>query len=155
MPDDVLDNKIVTTRKLSLLSFILFNFSMHIFLSILFNWLILWAISFFIPFNAATGVWVMANGWIQLFFIGGIILWVLNFIVRPLLKLIWLPFLLITFWLFILVINGVILWLLENIIKLLSITWVSFEIKGVVNFIIAVAIFTVFNTIYNTFLKKG
>ena len=79
----------------------------------------------------------------------------MNFIVRPLLKLIGLPFIFLTFGLFILVINGVILWLLEGIIKLLSITGVSFEIRGAVNFIIAVAIFTVFNTIYNTFFKKG
>jgi putative membrane protein len=128
---------------------------MQIFLSILCNGIILWAMSYFLPLNSVTNTGVLANGGLQLFFIGGIILWVLNFVVRPLLKLIGLPFIFLTFGLFILVINGIILWLLENIIKLLSITNVAFEIRGVVNFIIAVAIFTVFNTIYNTFLKKG
>jgi len=121
---------------------------MHIFLSILFNGIILWAISYFLPE-------VTATGGIQLFFIWGIILGVLNFIVRPVLKLIGLPFVFITFGLFILVINGIILWLLENIIHLLSIPNVAFKISGAVNFIIAVAIFTVFNTIYTTFFKKS
>ena len=40
---------------------------MHIFLSILFNGIILWAISYFLPE-------VTATGGLQLFFIGGIIL---------------------------------------------------------------------------------
>lgn len=78
----------------------------------------------------------------------------LNFAVKPLLKIIWLPFIMLTFGLFILVINWIILYLLERIIAWLSIDWVFFHIYGTLNFIIAVAIFTVFNIIYNTFLKK-
>ncbi|EKE29480.1 MAG: hypothetical protein ACD_2C00164G0001 [uncultured bacterium (gcode 4)] len=125
---------------------------MKIFFSIFFNALILYAIAFFMP--VVWDTWVVANWGIQLYFIGWVILGLLNFVVKPLLKLIWLPFMLLTFWLFILVINGIILYLLQRIIAGLNIPNVVFEINWALNFIIAVAIFTVFNIIYNTFLKK-
>jgi uncharacterized membrane protein YvlD (DUF360 family) len=60
----------------------------------------------------------------------------------------------LTFWLFILVINGIILKFLEKAIQAISIHGVTYEIHGIVNFLIAVAIFTVFNTIANTLVKK-
>ena len=120
---------------------------MKIIISILFNALILFAITYFLPDVKA--LWEL-----KLFFIGWVVLWVLNFFVRPILKIIWLPFILFTFWLFILVINGIILFLLEKIIIGLNIEWVSFALNGTANFIIAVAIFTIFNTIYNTFIKR-
>ncbi|EKD66828.1 MAG: hypothetical protein ACD_49C00009G0053 [uncultured bacterium (gcode 4)] len=120
--------------------------NMKIIISIIFNALILFAITYFLPDVKA--LWDL-----KLFFIWWVVLWVLNFFVRPILKIIWLPFILLTFWLFILVINGIILFLLEQIIKGLNIEWVEFALNGTANFIIAVAIFTIFNTIYNTFIK--
>jgi len=119
---------------------------MKIIISIIFNALILFAITYFLPDVKA--LWDL-----KLFFIWWVVLWVLNFFVRPILKIIWLPFILFTFWLFILVINGIILFLLEKIIIGLNIEWVEFALNGTANFIIAVAIFTIFNTIYNTFIK--
>lgn len=120
---------------------------MKIFISVVFNWLILFAISQFMP------EWVTAIWGLKLYFVWWVVLWLLNFTVRPLLKILWLPFLILTLGLFIFVINGVILYLLQNIIRWLNIAWVEFEIKWIVNFIIAVAIFSIFNTMYNTFLK--
>ncbi|MCK9272521.1 phage holin family protein [Candidatus Gracilibacteria bacterium] len=119
---------------------------MKIIISILFNALILYAITFFLP-------GITADGGLKLFFVGGVVLGMLNFFVKPFLKLFGLPFIIFTFGLFILVINGIILFLLEKIILILNIEGVSFSINGL-NFVIAVAIFTIFNTIYNTFIKK-
>ena len=127
---------------------------MHLLFSVAFNALILWAIGHFLPYDAATQTGVIMGGGWQLYIAGGIILGLLNAIVRPILKLLGFPFILLTFGLFILVINGIILKLLENIIGLLNISGVAYEIKGIVNFIIAVAIFTLFNIVYNAFLKK-
>lgn len=127
---------------------------MKIFFSILFNALILYAIVFFMPFQETLEVWVKATWDLKLYFVGWVVLGLLNFAIRPILKLLGLPFIIVTFGLFILVINGVILFLLEKIIAWLSIPWVTFSIHGILNFIIAVAIFTIFNTIYNTFFKK-
>ncbi|MDD2566261.1 MAG: phage holin family protein, partial [Candidatus Gracilibacteria bacterium] len=105
-------------------------------------------------FQDVLEVGVKVTGGLKLYFIGGVILGLLNYTIKPILKILGLPFIIITFGLFILVINGVILFLLEKIIAGLSIPGVTFSIHGILNFIIAVAIFTIFNTIYNTFFKK-
>lgn len=127
---------------------------MKVFFSILFNALILFAIVFFMPYQDALKIWVIATWDLKLYFVWWVVLGLLNFAIKPILKLLGLPFIMITFGLFILVINWVILFLLEKIISLLNIPWVTFSIHGILDFLIAVAIFTVFNTIYNTFFKK-
>lgn len=121
---------------------------MKVLISILVNAFILFLIWYFMP------AWVREVWWMKLYFIWWVVLWILNSVIRPILKIIWFPFLILTFWLFIFVINGVILFLLQKIILGLNIEWVTFEINWFANFVIAVAIFTVFNTIYNTFLKS-
>ncbi len=127
---------------------------MKILISILFNGLILFAISYFLPYNATTQTWVIATWSWQLYITWWLVLGVLNFAIKPILKLLWLPFIIISLGLFMFVINWIILYLLEMIIKGLSIEGVGFTIKGIIEFIIAVAIFTIFNTIYNTLIKK-
>jgi putative membrane protein len=120
---------------------------MKILLAIIFNGLILFGISYFLPE-------VQAEGGIKLYFVAGIVLWLLNTFVRPILKIFGFPFIILTLGLFSLVINGVILMLLEKIITILNITWVSYDLGGWLNFAFAVVIFTVFNTLYGTFFKK-
>ena len=126
---------------------------MRIFFSVACNALILWAIATLLPPDPITGMGVIASGGWQLYLAGGIVLGVLNGVVRPILKLLGFPFVIMTFGLFILVINGIILKLLESIIHVLNINGVTYSIEGIVNFAIAVAIFTVFNIVYNAFLK--
>jgi putative membrane protein len=119
---------------------------MKIFFSILLNASILYAIAYLIPEVVALGGW-------QLYLIAGVILGVLNTFIKPILKVLGFPFIIITFGLFTLVINGVILLLLQKIITLLNIAGVSYQIDGWVNFAIAVVIFSIFNTIYGAFFK--
>ncbi|MFA6090529.1 MAG: phage holin family protein [Candidatus Gracilibacteria bacterium] len=127
---------------------------MKIFISVLANAAILFGLAYFLPYDTTTQTGILANGGWQLYIAGGIILGLLNVFVRPILKILGFPFILITFGLFILVINGIILWLLENIINLLGISGVNWQIDGFVNFAIAVAIFTLFNIVANTLVKK-
>ncbi len=122
-------------------------FIMRVLFSIFFNGLILYAIVKLLPETIATGD-------IKLYFIWGVILWLLNTIVRPILSILGFPFMILTFGLFLLVINGIILSLLESIIHALNIAWVSFSTGSFANFAIAVVIFTFFNTLYNVFFKK-
>lgn len=82
------------------------------------------------------------------------VLGLLNAFVRPILKVLGFPFVVLTFGLFLLVINGIILALLEKIILALNISGIQFSTGGFVNFAIAVVIFTVFNTIYGVFFKR-
>jgi len=89
------------------------------------------------------------------YIIGGIILWGINITIRPILKILSLPLFFIFFGFVAFVINGVILKLFSYIINdLLVIPWVGYEINGWVNFLIAVAIFTVLNMIYSLLISK-
>jgi putative membrane protein len=119
---------------------------MKIFFSILLNASILYAIAYLIP--EVTALW----GW-QLYLVAGVILGVLNTFIKPILKVLGFPFIIITFGLFTLVINGVILLLLQKIISFLNISGVAYSIDGWTNFAIAVVIFSIFNTIYGAFFK--
>ncbi len=60
----------------------------------------------------------------------------------------------LTLGLFILVINGIILKLLEKAIQAIGINGVTYDIHGIAIFAIAVAIFTLFNTIASVLVKK-
>ena len=127
---------------------------MKILISVLANAAILFGVAYFLPYDTTTDSGIVATGGWQLYIAGGIILGLLNVVVRPLLKIVGFPFMLLTFGLFILVINGIILKLLEKAIQASGINGVSYEIHGIVIFAIAVAIFTVFNIVANTFVKK-
>lgn len=120
---------------------------MRLLFSIAANAAILYAIAYFLPEVTATGGW-------KLYLVGGVVLGILNTFIRPILKLLGLPFILLTFGLFILVINGIILALFEKIILVLNVSGIAFETGGFTNFAIAVVLFTIFNTIYGVFFKK-
>jgi len=72
------------------------------------------------------------------------------------LRILSLPLFFLFFGLVSFVINGVVLFLFSYIINnILIIPGVGYEINGTVNFIIAVAIFTILNTLYSLlFFKK-
>lgn len=120
---------------------------MKIFISILANGLILYGMGLLLPE-------IVATGGIKLYFIGGVVLGLLNTFIKPILGILGFPFMILTFGLFTLVINGVILVLLEKIIAALNIVGVAYHISGWANFAIAVVIFTIFNTLYGAFFKR-
>lgn len=127
---------------------------MKILISVLANAIILFGVAYFLPYDAATGTGIVATGGWQLYIAGGIILGLLNLLVRPILKIIGFPFMILTLGLFTLVINGIILKLLEKAIQAIGINGVTYEIQGIAIFAIAVAIFTLFNTIASVLVKK-
>jgi len=90
------------------------------------------------------------------YIIWGIILGIINTLIRPVLKILSLPLFFLFFGLVSFVINGIVLYLFTYIINtLLIIPDVWYEINGLINFVIAVAIFTVLNTLYWViFFKK-
>lgn len=100
--------------------------------------------------------WYLSLEAMKTYIIGWIILWAINVTIRPVLKILSLPLFFIFFWLVAFVVNGVILKLFTYIINdILIIPWVWYEINGWINFLIAVAIFTVLNMIYSLlFFKK-
>ncbi len=139
---------------------------MRIVLSILINALILFAITYLLSANPEKWIpngvilgclecsYTSLQAW-KTYLIWWIILWVMNVTIRPLLKILSLPFYLIFFSLVWFVVNGIILTLFDYIVNtVLSIPWVAYSINGTVNFVIAVAIFTFLNMFYSLIFTK-
>jgi putative membrane protein len=117
----------------------------------------LYAIVFLLWANAdgTLEAWVIVTGWWKTYVIGWIILWLINAIIRPILKILALPLYLVFLGLVTFVINGIVIKLLDYIMNnLLMIDGVSYHIEWLVNFIIAVAIFTILNTLYSFLFSK-
>ena len=76
-------------------------------------------VALYVAFLVVPG-FLITGSWVQ-YLAAGLILAVLNFILRPILKLISLPLILLTLGLFTLVINMLILWLLDYLLAFISI----------------------------------
>ncbi|NDK08282.1 hypothetical protein EOM39_03455 [Candidatus Gracilibacteria bacterium] len=140
---------------------------MKILISIILNALILYIIVILLGENAKEGV---ENGVIlgcsecspnsieawKSFLVGGIILGIINVTIKPILKILSFPFFILSFGLVSIFINALILGLLSYIINnILQISGIGYTIVGWINFIIAVAIFTILNMFYTLlFFKK-
>jgi putative membrane protein len=132
---------------------------MRLIFSIILNASILFAIAYFL-----SGNWELASGVIlpeqqaeqlKTFIIGWIILWLINVTIRPILNILSLPFYLIFFGLVAFIVNGIILKLLTYIMSvLLVIPGVKFEFATTMDFVIAVAIFTILNMVYSLLFSK-
>jgi len=131
---------------------------MKILLSIIINSWILFLMTYLLAEdpNKWIAAWIIVTWWWQTYLIWWIVLWVMNITIRPILKLLSLPFFLLFFWLVVFVINAIILKLFDYIINtVLIIPWVSYTINWNVNFIIAVAIFTILNMLYSLLFSKS
>ena len=139
---------------------------MRILFSIIINAVILFAITYLLSANPDKGVTdgvILWCGWCgynslmawKTYLIGGIILGVINVTIRPILKLLSLPFYLIFFSLVGFIVNWILLKLFDYIVnQVLQIPGISYTINWTVNFIIAVAIFTILNMFYSLIFSK-
>lgn len=130
---------------------------MKIFFSILLNASILFIIWFLLNNEAHPNAVVVLPIWIdawKTYLLGWIILGLLNTFVKPVLKILWLPLFFI-YPIVSLLINAFLLWLLSKAINdILALPGMTFEINWWVNFIIAVAIFTILNILYSILFSK-
>ncbi|MDP2090685.1 MAG: phage holin family protein [Candidatus Gracilibacteria bacterium] len=134
---------------------------MKIIFSILLNASILYLLEYFLAANGSGTVTagIVVTGGIVTYIIGGIILGLLNITIKPILKILTLPLFFVFFFFVTFIVNGIILWLFDRIINTLKIQGVGneivkYEIDGWINFIIAVAIFTILNMIYSLLFSK-
>ncbi len=131
---------------------------MKILLSILINAWILFLMTYLLAADPSKSIpaWIAITWWWKTYLIWWIILWIMNVTIRPVLKILSLPFFLLFFGLVVFVINGIILKLFDYIINsVLVIPWVSYSINWNINFIIAVAIFTILNMLYSLLFSKS
>jgi len=139
---------------------------MRILFSIIINALILFAITYLLSANPDKNIpdgvvlWCIDCSFtsfeaFKTYIVWWMILWIMNVTIRPILKILSLPFYLIFFSLVWFILNWLILWLFDKIVnKILIIPWISYSINWTVNFIIAVAIFTFLNMVYSLIFSK-
>ena len=116
--------------------------------------LIRWAISSLAIFVAAwlvPGISVDGGGWF-IYAIMAIILGLVNAIVRPILKLLTCPLILLTLGLFVLVINGITLWLASAIAR----NWfdLGFYIDGFWSALLGAAIVSVITVVLSALVRE-
>jgi putative membrane protein len=116
--------------------------------------LIRWVIASLALFMAAwlvPGITVDGNGWI-IYALMAIVLGLVNAIVRPLLKLMTCPFILLTLGLFVLVINGLTLWLASAI----AVNWfhVGFYVDGFWSGFLGALIVSIVTIVLSVLLKE-
>ena len=130
---------------------------MKIILSMIINAAILFLMTYLLWENTEKGITagIVVVGWLKTYILWGIILWIINATIRPILKILSIPLFFVFFWLVVFIINGVILKLFDHIVnKILVIPNVSYTIEWGINFVIAVAIFTILNIVSQLLFSK-
>ena len=119
-------------------------------LAVIVNSLVLWGLTEVSPGTITITWWIMA------FLIPWLFLGILNTVLKPLLKLISLPLVVLTAWLFTWVINAIILYLLEFITQMFQIWDMVFSIEGwiIMWYIFTAFLLTVMNSIAHWLIKK-
>lgn len=97
---------------------------------------------------------VTGTGDIKLYIIGGIIIGILNVSVKPLLKILSIPFVLITAGLFLIVINGIILFITQWLINTMEFRDVSLEFLGLGGYLVAAIVLGLINWAQGILFKK-
>jgi len=130
---------------------------MRILFSILINAWILFLMTYLLAANPDKGIdaWIIVSWWWKTYLIWGLILWIINITIKPILKILTIPLFIVFFWLVVFIINAVVLKIFDYTVnELLMIQGVSYTINWWVNFIIAVAIFTILNMFYSLLFSK-
>jgi len=130
---------------------------MKILFSIIINALILWLMTYLLAANPDKWIeaWIAVAWWIKTYLLWWVILWLINITIKPILKILSIPLFFVFLWLVAFIINWIVLKLFDYIVNdLLIIPWISYSINWWVNFIIAVAIFTILNMFYSLLFSK-
>jgi putative membrane protein len=96
---------------------------------------------------------VSGTGGIKLFLIGGIIIGLLNVFVKPLMKILSLPFVILTAGLFLIVINAIILYFTQWIINTMQFQDVTLAFVGMGSYLLAGVVLGLINWGQNLILK--
>jgi len=89
------------------------------------------------------------TGGLKFFVIGGLILGIINAVIRPLLKILSFPFIIVTAGLFLIVINMAILWFLSYFLDVLAFQDVTFTLPDLKSYVIGALVFGIINWAVN------
>lgn len=110
------------------------------------------ALALFLVSQVISGLQI--EGGLLTYAIIGIILSLLNLIIKPILKLLSFPLVFLTGGLFLIVINAVILYLCEYFIRVIDVAGVSMHVEGTLTYLWAAAILGLANWLISWFLKE-
>jgi putative membrane protein len=116
-------------------------------LGIALNGLALYGITYFLAE-------VTYKGGFMFFVVGGFVMGILNTLIKPILRVLAVPLVFLTAGLFLIVINVVMLWLTKEIIDILHIGDVFFEIQGLTTYLIAGFLFGIINWLEHLFIHN-
>ncbi|MBP7057744.1 phage holin family protein [Candidatus Gracilibacteria bacterium] len=116
-------------------------------IGIIINALALYAVTYFMPE-------VEYTGGVKFFVIAGLIIGVLNTFIKPLMKLLSFPLMIMTIGLFSFVINAIIFWLTVKIVNVIHVSEVTMNVKGVFTYLVAALVFGIVNWIIHIFIKN-
>jgi putative membrane protein len=94
------------------------------------------------------------TGGFKFFLIGGLVIGTLNTFVKPFMKLLSLPIIILTIGLFSFVINVVIFWLTTKAINAISIADVTVQVQGLWTYVLAALIFALVNWALHLVIRK-
>jgi putative membrane protein len=103
----------------------------------------LWAAVYFVPGISFEGDWLRFLGVAAVFTL-------LNVVVRPVLKLLSLPLILVTLGLFIFIINGLMIWLTSSVSASLGL---GFHVSGFLSAFLGALVVSVVSTLLHLFVK--
>ncbi len=93
------------------------------------------------------------TGGFKFFVIGGVVLGLVNLVVRPLLRIVSLPFIFLTGGLFMIVINVVILWFLSHFLSIAEFRDVTLVFQNTSSYVIGAIVFGVINWTSSLIIK--
>jgi putative membrane protein len=116
-------------------------------LGIFLNGVALYGLTVFLPEITYTGSW-------KFLLIGGAFMGLLNVVVKPILKILALPFILLSGGLFIIVINAFLLWALKYFLEVAKFQDVTLVIPSKGSYLLAAFVFGLLNFIIHLFIRN-
>lgn len=96
---------------------------------------------------------IQYSGGIKLFVIGGLVLGLINFIIKPILKFVTFPLIILTGGLFLIIINIVVLFFLSSLLSSLQIEGISLLFPNISSYVIGAVVFGIINWILHLIIK--
>ncbi len=93
------------------------------------------------------------GGWV-FFVVTGIIIGLLNVLLKPILKFVSMPLIFFSAGLFLTVINAAILWITDQLLEILDFTNIDLIVDGALNFLLAAIIFGLINWFEHWLFKR-
>lgn len=106
---------------------------------IILNGAALYGVIYFLPQN------IVYTGGLAFFALGGIVMGLINSIIKPILKLVTLPLQILTLGLSLILLNGLMFWIFDQIIGTLLIEGITLQVIGVKTYFLAGFIFGLLN----------